>query len=107
MDDDFYGPRGRGNGPGWDGWEMHDGWGAGAWVLMVLLLLLLFALIVAVVVLAVRAARRAPHTGSSSAPVGPSTAEQVLDERFARGEIDEEEYLRKRSVLRERPPDGG
>ena len=36
--------------------------------------------------------------GGSSA--GPSSARQILDERYARGEIDEEEYRRRREELR-------
>jgi putative membrane protein len=39
-----------------------------------------------------------------SGPTGGSNdggeARRVLDERFARGEIDEQEYLRRRSTLR-------
>jgi len=31
-----------------------------------------------------------------------SEAERILDERFARGEISEEEYLRMKKVLRKR-----
>jgi putative membrane protein len=30
---------------------------------------------------------------------GPSPARHILDERFARGEIDEEEYRRRRDEL--------
>ncbi|MED7827284.1 SHOCT domain-containing protein [Streptomyces chiangmaiensis] len=33
-----------------------------------------------------------------------SPPERVLAERFARGEIDEEEYRRRLGVLREEPP---
>lgn len=33
---------------------------------------------------------------------GRGEARRVLDERFARSEIDEEEYLRRRSALRDR-----
>ncbi|MGH4026255.1 MAG: SHOCT domain-containing protein [Pseudonocardiaceae bacterium] len=36
---------------------------------------------------------------SSSAPSGASAARGILDERFARGEIDEEEYRRRRAEL--------
>lgn len=32
----------------------------------------------------------------------PDDARQVLDERFARGEIDEQEYRQRRSVLEDR-----
>lgn len=37
---------------------------------------------------------------SSVASPGWSSARQILDERFARGEIDEEEYRRRRAELR-------
>lgn len=38
--------------------------------------------------------------GPSAAPVGPSsTALGILDERFARGEIDAEDYVQRRSLL--------
>jgi len=76
---------------------MHDGMGWGGWLLMTLFLLLLVALIVGVVIALVRA------SGSrSSAPAmgGSASAQQMLDERYARGEIDEIEYLHRRAVLR-------
>ena len=38
--------------------------------------------------------------GGRSAPPGSSpTARQILDERYARGEIDEDEYQRRRALL--------
>ena len=103
--DDF--PMRRGFGQGWgDGYgPMHDGVGWVGWVFMVLMMLLFVALIVGVVVLLVRStsggSARPPTAGSGSGQ-GPeaSGAQQMLDERFARGEIEEEEYLRRRSVLR-------
>jgi putative membrane protein len=109
MDDD-YGPMGRGRGQGWQGrddvgWGMHDGIGVLGWLLMAFLLLLLIALIVGVVLLVVRSSGR----GGALAGRGgakPSPAEHMLDERFARGEIDEEEYLHRRSVLRDGGPPG-
>ena len=36
------------------------------------------------------------------APAAPTTARSVLDERLARGEVDVEEYRRRRAVLDER-----
>jgi putative membrane protein len=39
-------------------------------------------------------------TGGSRDSTDTDTARQILDERFARGEIDEEEYRRRRSALR-------
>ncbi|MQA13971.1 MAG: SHOCT domain-containing protein [Pseudonocardiaceae bacterium] len=38
--------------------------------------------------------------GSTSAPAVASSARQILDERFARGEIDEQQYRRMRDELR-------
>ncbi|MFC0004925.1 SHOCT domain-containing protein [Micromonospora siamensis] len=32
-------------------------------------------------------------------PAGSSSARRILDERYARGEIDEEEYRRRRTAL--------
>ncbi len=37
-------------------------------------------------------------------PQGRQAAEHILAERFARGEIDEEEYRRRLTVLRSEPP---
>ena len=45
-----------------------------------------------------RMASTGPQPGAGGAR--RSRAEEVLDERFARGEIDEEEYQRRRAVLR-------
>lgn len=105
---DEYGPMGRGRGQGLQrrddvGWGMHDGMGVFGWLLMVFLLLLLIALIAAVVLLLVRSSGRGAALGGR-AGAKPSQAEHMLDERFARGEIDEEEYLHRRSVLRGGPP---
>ncbi len=98
-----YGPMGPGRGRGWDGrddymWGMHDGLGWGGWLFLGLMTLLLVGLVVGLVLLVVRSTS---GRGAGQVPGAPaSTAEHLLDERFARGEIDEEEYLRRRSVLR-------
>jgi putative membrane protein len=80
-----------------DGWY-GNGWGIGAWVAMAVLMLIFWGGVVTVVVLLIRR----PHAGE-----GPSTArplhhdaERILNERFARGEIDEQEFTAKRAVLR-------
>jgi putative membrane protein len=70
--------------------EHHDGGGHGFGILA---LLVLIALVVAVVVLVVRHFRTQPHDVKSS-------AEELLAERFARGEIDEADYLSRRNALR-------
>lgn len=85
----------------WDdgmwGGGMH-GWG---WVGLALLALVLVLVAAAAVVLAVSLGR----SGSKGEPPpvgGQSEADRVLDERYARGEIDEQEYLHRRAVLRGR-----
>ncbi|TQK49978.1 putative membrane protein [Streptomyces sp. SLBN-118] len=77
-------------------WFDHDvsGWG---WFAMSAGMILFWALIITVAVLLFRALER-PHEHTRT-PTGPAP-EQLLAERFARGEIDEEEYRRHLSVLR-------
>jgi putative membrane protein len=68
-------------------------------VLLGLALLLLFGLGLGLVVWGLSRRSTTPVTG----PVGPTTnvspARSILDERFARGEIDEDEYRRRRILL--------
>jgi len=54
------------------------------------------------ILIGVAVARLMQGGGSSSAPssgTSESAARRILDERYARGEIDEEEYLRRRELL--------
>jgi putative membrane protein len=81
------------------------GWSWEAWGGMALLMLLFWLLLIGAVVALLRIVR----TEHSSAPATPpggdgvaGTAESVLAERYARGEIEEEEFLRRRSILRGR-----
>jgi putative membrane protein len=79
------------------------GWG---WFAMSVGMLLFWALLITAAVLLFRAlslgSERTHAPGSPGEP-GPSP-EQILAERFARGEIDEEEYRRRLSVLRTGDP---
>ena len=73
----------------WDG-----GMGWGGWLVGSLMMLAFFALVVVGVIALVR-----------GGPIGRlgvdrRTPDQVLDDRFARGEIDVEEYTRRRELLR-------
>jgi putative membrane protein len=72
---------------------MHDGWGFGmgwGWILGLV-----------VIGAVVWAAMRAGARGGAQPPPRERTPEEVLRERFARGEIDEEEYRARRKTLRE------
>ena len=80
-----------------DGWY-GNGWGIGAWVAMAVLMLIFWGGVVTVVVLLLRR----PHPGGGpGAPQPPHhEAERILSERFARGEIDEQEFTARRAALR-------
>jgi len=77
----------------------YGGWGVGAWLMMSLITLVVLALIVAGVVALNRRSRSA-----STPPLAPgsggSDALRTLDDRFARGEIDEAEYSKRRDLLK-------
>ena len=87
-------------------WWHHGGWSAGDWIGASLLMLLLWAVVIAGIVLLVRSlSARAGHGGSGQ-PGGqreqPTDALRILDERFARGELTEEEYTHRRALLTSR-----
>ncbi|MGW1028788.1 SHOCT domain-containing protein [Streptomyces sp. NPDC002577] len=84
------------------------GWGWGGWFFMAIFMVLFWALVIAGIVALVRylTARHHGHQGgppsSSGEPGwGGRRAEDLLAERFARGEIDEDEYERRLALLRE------
>lgn len=68
-------------------------------IITMLLPLLVLLVLVAVIVWAVR--RLGPGRMSSSAGVNEPSAEEILRQRFARGEIDTEEYKERRRILNE------
>jgi putative membrane protein len=86
---------------GFDG-MMHGGWGAGwgalGWLGM-LIPLLFWGGLIALIVWAVVRIFPAAREGESSASRSPKPAEEILRERFARGEIGAEEYQRSLEVL--------
>jgi putative membrane protein len=72
-------------------------WGYESWWMGALMLVLL-AVIVAVVVWAIRS----PGRTGEAPPSGPRrTALDILEERYAGGEIDDEEFRRRRDALRD------
>ncbi|WP_234018793.1 MULTISPECIES: SHOCT domain-containing protein [unclassified Streptomyces] len=73
----------------------------GAWLAMSLGMVVLWTLMIVLGVMALRLLMRAPgHLGTYSVP----RPEQLLAERLARGEIDEDEYWRRLAVLRSADP---
>ena len=91
---------------GWDGngWMWNGGYGGGwgwGWIVTAVVLVVLFALVITAIVLAVRyLSGGSGHRGPGSAQQARG-AEEVLGERFARGEIDEDEYRRRMTTLQE------
>ena len=83
---------------------MHDGWNDGGW--WIVWMVLCWGLIIALVWAAIRFfGRGGDRQGSEHEPL--RDPKEVLAQRFAKGEIDAEEYHERLRVLEEtRPPHG-
>ncbi|MGW7367274.1 SHOCT domain-containing protein [Streptomyces sp. NPDC054841] len=89
-------------------WDDDGGWGWGGWLAMTMVMVLLWTLVIVGIVALVHYLTGA-HRGHQPGPPPPSSergwggrrAEDLLAERFARGEIDEDEYRRRLALLRE------
>ncbi len=77
------------------GWY-HDGVGWGGWLVMTLVMVAFWGLVAWGVVAIFRGGRDSGTTIGA----GRHDAMEILDERFARGEIDAEEYHARQDVLR-------
>lgn len=83
-----------------DPWS--DTVGSGGWLLAVSVMILLFVAVVWLVAAVVRW-HLASRTGGGREEPGPVSALgalRILDERLARGDVDSDEYQRRRSLLR-------
>ena len=80
-------------------WSMHHDGGAG-WVMVLLMLVVVIAVVVAVVAIlrGTTSLSTTPH--AASAPRGPDPR-AILQERFARGEIDEADFRARMRALDE------
>ena len=90
--------------------DWNQGWSTGDWVAMFLMMAVFWGAVIAVVVWAVRSLR-SDRTDRTSRPTDQQTsepgggAEQILGERFARGELTAEEFTRSRDLLHSKPGD--
>ena len=75
----------------------NGGWGPGAWIAMAFVMIVFWSVVVTAIVLAVRGW---PHQPTGPAASSTSDAHRILDERFARGEIDAAEDQHRRDLLR-------
>jgi len=80
----------------WEGWEMHPMWGMwGAWGFGMLLMMLVFwGLVITALVLGIRWLTRQGREAHHDAAL------ETLRQRYARGEIDREEYVAKERDLK-------
>lgn len=83
-------------------WQMHDQDSGAGWVMVVLMLVVAIAVVAAVVVYL---RRMTPGTAPSHAAIGRTPdPRSILQERFARGEIDEPEFRARTRALDETRP---
>lgn len=84
---------------------MWYGTGMGGWgyALMTLSMLLFWGLVIGAIVALARYLGGAGRAGQAT-PTRATGPEGILAERFARGEIDEEEYRRRIAVVRHAAP---
>lgn len=79
----------------WNGWN-NMGWAMGwGWLFMILVLVGIVLLVVALIRGGSSGGRQGPRTGGGQR----SRARELLDERYARGEIDGAEYDERRRRL--------
>jgi putative membrane protein len=86
-----------------DAW-MHGSWGWGWISLMIVMMLLVWGAIIAIVWLIRAAASGRPIP---ERPTSGETPAQILDRRFAQGEIEEEDYRARWEVLASRGAPAG
>lgn len=78
------------------GWY-NQGMGGGWWVLMMIGMLVFWTVLVIGIVMLVR--HYSPRGIAPLSQPRSNSAVEILKERFARGELTEEEYLRRRKLL--------
>lgn len=79
-------------------WHYAGDWGWGHMIFGSVMMLLFWGVIIVGIVLVVRWLSSGPSHGTASAPAKNRPLE-ILQERFARGEIDEAEYEKRKRLL--------
>jgi putative membrane protein len=80
---------------GWYNQEMGGGW----WALMMIAMVAFSAMFAIGIVTLLR--HYSPRRGEATSTSSTTSAIDILKERFARGELTEEEYTRRRELLEE------
>lgn len=80
-------------------YEWHDGSNLGGWLAMGLMMVVFWGFLAAFVVCLMRWGQRSDDRARTDARPEQS-ALHILSERFARGEIDADEYAHRRDLLR-------
>ncbi len=86
---------------GWGPWHMSHGWGFG-WIFPLLMLLMMVVCVAGMFRGHGAGGHCAPWRRNSHASRPVDSALQILDERFARGEIQQQEYEAKKAVIASR-----
>ena len=83
-------------------WDHMNGWG---WAMMILWSMIWIGFLGVVAYAAINWARGSSNNPDTSAG-SDKTAQELLDERLARGEIDTDEYQRRRAAIEDHEPVG-
>ena len=82
-------------------WHHGGGWGWGGWIMMTIVMVLFWAAVITAIVLAVRYLAGGNHHQNQAGAGSARVAEDMLAERYARGEIDDDEFRKRLTLLRE------
>lgn len=80
------------------GWNNTGSWGSGHWLVMILMMVIFWGLLIAAVLWVARIARAGRNDQARSNVPMPG-ADEELAQRFARGDINEDEFQRRRDLL--------
>jgi putative membrane protein len=83
----------------YDGWMWGNGWGWVGWTVMAVVIVLFWGGVITAIIIGIRYLVGSSNTPATPRSYGPSRPEDVLADRFARGEIDEDEYRRRMTAF--------